>query len=137
MVEDTWVCCDSCSKWRRIPQVLADSLDEHIPWQVMLLKYSLKQPSCPKNDEDITLDFYSSYLCSCRHCHDNPDPTYNQCDIPQELTDIEIDQHTKLLVSTTINPTAAFEHNIDIIARFPVQLSKNILKTVTSPRLAL
>jgi CW-type Zinc Finger len=35
MAEDTWVCCDGCGKWRRIPQTLADGLDENAPWQVI------------------------------------------------------------------------------------------------------
>ena len=28
----TWVQCDRCSKWRRLPQILADSLDEEASW---------------------------------------------------------------------------------------------------------
>ena len=30
--EQTWVQCDRCTKWRRMPQVLADSLDEEAHW---------------------------------------------------------------------------------------------------------
>ena len=30
--DQTWVQCDRCTKWRRIPQVMADSLDENAHW---------------------------------------------------------------------------------------------------------
>ena len=33
-LEDSWVCCDSCGKWRRVPQEVANSLDEHTTWWV-------------------------------------------------------------------------------------------------------
>lgn len=29
---EDWVCCDGCGKWRRVPEELAASLDEHISW---------------------------------------------------------------------------------------------------------
>lgn len=32
MDRESWVQCDSCSKWRRVPKVLADALDEETPW---------------------------------------------------------------------------------------------------------
>lgn len=60
MSDDTWVCCDSCGKWRRVPQVVAAELNDDIPW----------------------------------FCKDNQDTGYNNCDIPQELTDTEIDART-------------------------------------------
>ena len=28
----TWVQCDDCSKWRRVPQAVADSLDDNSSW---------------------------------------------------------------------------------------------------------
>lgn len=30
--KESWVQCDSCNKWRRIPAVLADELDDNVPW---------------------------------------------------------------------------------------------------------
>ena len=30
--KDSWVQCDSCNKWRRIPAIVADQLDENVPW---------------------------------------------------------------------------------------------------------
>ena len=30
--KDSWVQCDSCNKWRRIPAAVADQLDENVPW---------------------------------------------------------------------------------------------------------
>jgi len=30
--KESWVQCDSCNKWRRIPAVLADKLDDNVPW---------------------------------------------------------------------------------------------------------
>jgi len=32
VVSDSWVCCDDCGKWRRVPHDVADSLDEHTSW---------------------------------------------------------------------------------------------------------
>lgn len=29
---DSWVQCDRCDKWRRIPQAVAEGLDEDAPW---------------------------------------------------------------------------------------------------------
>ena len=31
-VRESWVQCDSCTKWRRVPKALADALDEDAPW---------------------------------------------------------------------------------------------------------
>ena len=31
--KESWVQCDSCNKWRRIPAVLADKLEDDVPWQ--------------------------------------------------------------------------------------------------------
>ena len=30
--KESWVQCDSCNNWRRIPAVLADKLDDNVPW---------------------------------------------------------------------------------------------------------
>ena len=30
--KDSWVQCDSCNKWRRIPAVLADKLEDDAQW---------------------------------------------------------------------------------------------------------
>ena len=32
LLKSTWVQCDRCNKWRRVPKALADSLDEEKPW---------------------------------------------------------------------------------------------------------
>ncbi|KAG1676074.1 hypothetical protein FOA52_014939 [Chlamydomonas sp. UWO 241] len=29
---DSWICCDACSKWRRIPAAMADTLDDDAQW---------------------------------------------------------------------------------------------------------
>lgn len=29
---DSWIECDACSKWRRIPAAMADALDDDAPW---------------------------------------------------------------------------------------------------------
>lgn len=29
---DSWVACDRCSKWRRVPASLAETLSDDAPW---------------------------------------------------------------------------------------------------------
>lgn len=37
---NAWVSCDDCHKWRRIPAVLADRIDEtNCTWYTMFLSY--------------------------------------------------------------------------------------------------
>lgn len=78
----------------------------------------------------LTANFYSSHFRYRRHCHDNPDPTYNQCDIPQELTDIEIDEHAKRNVSTPNHHIhTATSHN-NFCSMFKDTIMNKFLKTV-------
>ncbi|GAX78574.1 hypothetical protein CEUSTIGMA_g6014.t1, partial [Chlamydomonas eustigma] len=58
VTKDTWVQCDSCNKWRRIPAIVADQLADDAKW----------------------------------HCQDNPNLAFASCDVPQELTNEEIDR---------------------------------------------
>lgn len=30
--KESWVQCDSCNKWRRIPTTLAEQLSDSVPW---------------------------------------------------------------------------------------------------------
>ena len=32
LVADDWVQCDRCAKWRRVPEAVAESLDDDAPW---------------------------------------------------------------------------------------------------------
>lgn len=55
--KDSWVQCDTCNKWRRIPVALAEALGDDDKW----------------------------------HCKENPNRDFASCEVPQELTNEEID----------------------------------------------
>lgn len=57
LVQDSWVQCDRCQKWRRIPQGVASSLQEDAAWWV--------QPSF------FILCLFNNPLCS-RQVHVGP-----------------------------------------------------------------
>jgi hypothetical protein len=114
MAEDTWVCCDGCGKWRRIPQTVAADLDENSPWQVMHISALFTHYFYLQIAQFSPIYFSFVFSPERRHCKDSPDPIYNSCDVPQELTDTEIDERTKLPVSLYISVIIVQYHVYDV-----------------------
>lgn len=103
--DQTWVQCDRCTKWRRIPQVLADSLDEDAHWcahfspsWMFAQQLHLPAASCmlalscvfQLKLRCINTCLLCCYLC--RYCEHNPHKEFASCNIPQELSNEEIDK---------------------------------------------
>jgi hypothetical protein len=83
-----WVQCERCQKWRRITNEYADTVDDEVEWWVPAwqehhpagaLLWTHTHPATPCDR-------------SCRYCELNPDKQFANCNIPQELTDEQIDQ---------------------------------------------
>jgi hypothetical protein len=77
---DSWICCDRCGKWRRVPKEMADGLEDDAEWYARC--------TCVKR----MIEARDSSTIACRYCEFNPNPLFASCNVPQELTNEEIDQ---------------------------------------------
>jgi hypothetical protein len=104
--DDTWVQCDRCSKWRRIPQMVADGLDEDANWcglhgrsldvcptAAFCMSSHFLEGCCGRSNCSYCIVSFSSLCCPCRrYCEHNPTTGFASCNIPQELSNDEIDR---------------------------------------------
>ena len=90
---ESWVQCDRCNKWRRVPKNVADALDEDAPWcapagrghGAHALRNNIAR-SLPLGHSTLLLPSHH------RYCEHNPLKQFASCKVAQELTDEEIDQ---------------------------------------------
>lgn len=89
---DSWVQCDRCNKWRRIPTEAAQRLADDAPWYASACLGALEAchaTACALQPR--TMPPSAHHLPPCRYCEMNEGSIYNDCDVPQELTDQQID----------------------------------------------
>ena len=70
--KDSWVQCDSCNKWRRIPAAVADQLDENVPWHCQDNPNSaFASCSIPQelSNEEIDQQEEEEHVSKNRSCH--------------------------------------------------------------------
>lgn len=68
-----WVQCDKCQKWRGLKPEDFSRVVQKETWSHISKTNAVWRQ------------------CLCRYCFQNPDTTQASCDIPQMLTDSEID----------------------------------------------
>lgn len=56
-VPENWVQCDRCNKWRRIPALLANSLEDNAAWYAPHVVQGLKVLASPPLLHLLTLPF--------------------------------------------------------------------------------
>lgn len=103
LMKDSWVQCDRCEKWRRIPAAVAESLEEETPW--CAARDGLRAPfvtldHMPCNSRHPNGGFRTAFATPrpCRYCEHNTG-RFNSCAKPQELSDAEIDESNTPAVS--------------------------------------
>jgi hypothetical protein len=96
---ESWVQCDRCNKWRRVPKNVADALDEDAPWYAPDERGGrAKTPHTQHRARSTLHNTHSRPSLSPssshpnRYCEHNPLKQFASCKVAQELTDEEIDQ---------------------------------------------
>lgn len=84
---DHWIQCDRCSKWRRVPQKVAEAIEDDAEWFV-----DISTPVAFIHDAAHSLHISLPVYVGCRYCDYNPNQALASCDVSQELTNEEIDQ---------------------------------------------
>jgi hypothetical protein len=95
----SWVQCDRCQKWRRIPAVVAEALDDDSPWcggRSALLRARGAARRGWRGEAATVRRQTQTRRCVCsrarrRHCEHNPNRPFASCSVAQELTNEEID----------------------------------------------
>lgn len=126
---ESWVQCDRCNQWRRVPHEVADALQENEPWYGQLslpvavvagcavtmydrpqcvltmqrnptgtpptmpcqeAACQLKRRSAAQTGPDAPPSSFAPPAAH-RYCEANPHAEFASCDVPQEMTNEEID----------------------------------------------
>lgn len=138
----TWVGCDTCGKWRKVSQAFAESLDDDKDWYSLVLHTQCitsttirhlmtalaRSEAAHKTGKAFCCAHaLTQVLTNCRFCELNPDPAYNSCDAPQELSDQEIDNLTSTVGSWLLLETSTL-HVQDTTCHQNCQLSCDALQ---------
>ena len=106
MATQSWVQCDACEKWRRVPADYATSLSDDEAWCAIVSCAPIAQP-LRRGRSAAATGAAAAAAAACqqrrprplrlaprarRFCANNPDPAHNTCEAPQELSDAEIDR---------------------------------------------
>jgi hypothetical protein len=96
MPATTWVQCDACAKWRRIPVSVAETLDDKVKWWVSVCVWrrgggGVARRAPASAPAFFFFAFSHTHPHPHRFCKHNTDAAFASCDQPQEKSDDEID----------------------------------------------